>query len=552
MQTLRRFFRLIRPYWFSRTQWLAWTLLLAVLGLSLAIIYIGVFINQWNKDFYDALTAFETTKILPLSIQYLAYMALVVLCVSSAGWLRKLLLIRWRRHLTEQLQEKWLREHNLYRLSLSAQPDNPDQRIAEDCAMLAEKSIDLLKNFVMNMAKIIAFVGILWEISGTLSFQIAGQEVVIHGYLVWLALFYTLLCSLLTHWIGRKLHPLNVQKQQAEANFRRTLLRLHDNAEQVAFYRGEETEKHRLATYFAHIERNWHAIMGREFRLETFSAAYLRLTNILPLFAVMPLYLAKTITFGTMMQARSAFSLVQDGFGWFMDFYKRIMEWAACVQRLAEFNESLAQLPPLPTPIIQGRTLVCDALQVALPHQTQPCLAPFSCALQPGDWLQLQGPSGIGKSALLRTLAGLWPAYVGKIALPVGNVLFLPQKSYLPFARLDELLCYPRRPTEIQADLGQLLQMVGLAHLSAQLEVARDWALRLSGGEQQRIAFARLLLQRPQVIFCDENTNQLDIASARHLFSLLKQQLPEAIVIAVTHQAELADFFNSQYVLQRG
>ena len=235
-----------------------------------------------------------------------------------------------------------------------------------------------------------------------------------------------------------------------------------------------------------------------------------------------------------------------------MDFYKRIMEWAACVQRLAEFNESLAQLPPLPTPIIQGQTLVCDALQVALPHQPQPCLAPFSCALQPGDWLQLQGPSGIGKSALLRTLAGLWPAYAGKIALPVGNVLFLPQKSYLPFARLDELLCYPRRPMEIQADLGQLLQMVGLAHLSTQLEVARDWALRLSGGEQQRIAFARLLLQRPQVIFCDENTNQLDIASARHLFSLLKQQLPEAIVIAVTHQAELADFFNSQYVLQRG
>lgn len=550
MQTLRHFYFLIRPYWFNRQQWLAWVILSLVLGLSLAIISIGVYINEWNKAFYDALTNFETPKILPLLGAYLWYIALVVLCVACGSWFRKLLLIRWRRHLTEELQEKWLAQHNLYRLTLKTEPDNPDQRIAEDAAMLASQSIDLVKNFVMNMAKIIAFVGILWEISGVLDFTLFGVAFQLHGYLVWLALIYTLVCSLFTHFIGRKLHPLNVEKQLAEADFRRTLLRLHDNAEQVAFYHGEVREQNRLGQYFAHIERNWHAIMGREFRLETFSASYLRITNILPVFAVLPLYLAKTITFGTMMQARSAFSSVQDGFGYFMDFYKRIMEWAATVQRLWEFNQALQQLPPYQAPPQQGEGLICENLQISLPNQHQARLQPISFSLSKGQWLHLKGASGIGKSAVLRTLSGLWPPFAGRFTLPAGRALFLPQKSYLPFGRLDEILCYPQDPQSIQADLTAILEDVGLGHLATELSVVQDWRNRLSGGEQQRIAFARVLLQQPALIFCDENTNQLDSASAQMLFALVKKRLPETMLVAVTHQQELSPLFDKALLLQ--
>ena len=192
MQTLIHFYRLIRPYWCNRKQWLAWLLLAGVLGFSLLIIEVGVYINHWNNAFYDALTAFETEKILPLSLQYLGYMALVVLCVAIGSWLRKLLIIRWRTHLTRQFEENWLTQHKLYRLTLKQEQDNPDQRIAEDVAMLAEKSLDLLKNLCMNIAKIVAFVGILWQISGVIEFEIAGTTIRLSGYLVWLALIYTL------------------------------------------------------------------------------------------------------------------------------------------------------------------------------------------------------------------------------------------------------------------------------------------------------------------------------------------------------------------------
>ena len=550
MQTLIHFYRLIRPYWCNRKQWLAWLLLAGVLGFSLLIIEVGVYINHWNKAFYDALTAFETEKILPLSLQYLGYMALVVLCVAIGSWLRKLLIIRWRTHLTRQFEENWLTQHKLYRLTLKQEPDNPDQRIAEDVAMLAEKSLDLLKNLCMNIAKIVAFVGILWQISGVIEFEIAGTTIRLSGYLVWLVLIYTLICSLFTHFIGRRLLPLNIEKQQAEADYRRGLLNLHNHAEQIVFYQGEPREQHRIEQRFSRIVRNWHAIMGREFKLEVFTASYLRLTNILPLFAVLPLYLAKTITFGTMMQARSAFSSVQDGFGWFMDFYKRIMEWSATVQRLWEFQQSLNALPAYAEPKKQGNELICEQLQVALPNQSTPLFEPISLRLQAGDWLHLQGASGIGKTSLLRTLAGLWPPLNGSFSLPDSALLFLPQKSYLAKDRLDNLLCYPKSAVDFPNVFENVLQDVGLAHLCASLTEEREWSQILSGGEQQRIAFARALILRPALIFFDETANQLDVVSARELFKLLKCRLPETIVIGITHQNEWQDLFNRRYQLK--
>ncbi|MBN6065793.1 ABC transporter ATP-binding protein/permease [Aggregatibacter actinomycetemcomitans] len=551
MRTLIHFYQLIRPYWCNPKQWLAWLLLFGVLGFSLLIIEVSVYINHWNKAFYDALTAFETDKILPLSLQYLGYMALIVLCVAVGSWLRKLLIIRWRHHLTRDFENRWLTRHNQYRLTLNQEPDNPDQRIAEDVAMLAEKSLDLLKNLCMNLAKIVAFIGILWQISGVIEFNIGNIPVRLPGYLVWLALIYTLVCSLFTHFIGRRLLPLNVEKQQAEADYRRSLLNVHNHAEQIAFYQGEQQEQNRLQQRFSHIVHNWRTIMGREFKLEVFTASYLRITNILPLFAVLPLYLAKTITFGTMMQARSAFASVQDGFGWFMDFYKRIMEWAATVQRLWEFQQSLATLPAYDAPPKAGDELICEALEVVLPNRQKALFPPVSLRLQAGDWLHLQGASGIGKTSLLRTLAGLWQPQGGSFSLPEATLLFLPQKSYLAKDRLDNLLCYPKSAVDFPDVFERVLLDVGLAHLAPDLTEERDWAHILSGGEQQRIAFARALIQQPQLIFFDETANQLDTVSALHLFSLLKTRLPRAIVIGITHQNELTPFFNRHYLLQQ-
>lgn len=549
MNTLSQFIQLISPYWLGPKQWLAWLLLFGTLSASLAIVQISVLINEWNKAFYDALTAFQTELILPLMWQYLGYIAIVVLLITAGNWLRKLLLIRWRTHLTRELEQQWLVRHRLYGIAKQQIVDNPDQRITQDSYLLAEKSIDLVKYFCMNVAKIIAFVGILWQLSGIQHIQLGGIELTIQGYLVWLALIYTAICSLLTHGIGRKLKPLNVEKEKAEATYRSSLIRINDNAEQIAFYDGEKTEQQRLIAHFNHIVRNWHALMAREFKLESFSAAYLRITMLIPVFAVLPLYLIKAITFGAMMQARSAFSSVQDGFGWFMDFYKQIMEWAAAVQRLSEFKQSLNALTKNENAIIQqGQQLQCEQVQAYL-SPTQPLFQPVNLRLMPGQWLQLQGDSGVGKSTFLRILAGLWQDYQGTVILPVGKICFVPQKAYLAKDRLANVLCYPQTAVKNAAVFCRILTAVGLPHLIDELEQEKDWGQVLSGGEQQRIAFARLLLNQPDFICMDESTNQLDILSARYLLNLLRQMLPNCTLIAITHQPELNELFEQQVEL---
>ena len=299
MNTLKHFYQLARPFWRGKGSLKAWLLLAAVIGFALAIVRVSVYITAWNKDFYDALEQFNRPLLYTLLWQYLGYIAFTVGFVVLGNWLRKILVFRWREQLTEQFTQMWLARHRAYRLQIQPQgePDNPDQRIAEDCFLLADKSIDLFKYFIMNAAKLGAFVVVLWQLSGSLKIDIGGKTWMLHGYLVWVALGYTLVCTLATHLIGRKLHPLNIDRQHREADYRANLLRVRDHAEQIAFYRGENSEHRRLSRRFAAVRENWYALIGRELRLETFSATYLRVTQFIPIAAALPLYLAHTLTF---------------------------------------------------------------------------------------------------------------------------------------------------------------------------------------------------------------------------------------------------------------
>lgn len=556
MQTLRQFYFLIRPYWFSSKQWLAWLLLIAIIGSGLAIVQISVYVNAWNKTFYDALTAFQTDKIPALLLEYLGYMAIIVFFVAAGSWLRKLLIIRWRTHLTTQLVEQWLHKHHHYRLSQTANSlDNPDQRIAEDVALLAEKSLDLIRYLFSNLAKLVAFLGVLWMMSGVQHIELFGVQWNIHGYLVWLALIYTLLCSVITHLIGRQLKPLNVTKQKVEADYRRSLIRVRENSEQIGFYQGENWEQQHLQKGFRAITKNWHELMNREFKLEVFSASYLRITNLLPIFAVLPLYLNRVMTFGDMMQARSAFSSVQDGFGWFMDFYKRIMEWAATVQRLAEFQQKMSDLPEEKIQAYEKNQFTCKNITLGSqkPAKNQPHFAmfrPISFQIKAGEWLRLSGASGVGKSSFLRVIAGLWQDYQGTFTLPEGRILFLAQKSYFPQGTLAEVLSYSATDSFSEENLKQALTLVGLTQLIPFLQEEKSWLNQLSGGEQQRLAFAQALLIQPSMLCFDESTNQLDLPSAVGLLTLIKQKLPNTIVIGITHQQELSGLFDKRYELE--
>ena len=426
-----------------------------------------------------------------------------------------------------------------------AKLDNPDQRIAEDSLLLVQKSVDLVKSLVYNLAKLIAFVAILWQVSKVLKFEIFGMRFEIEGFLLYVALLYTLLCSLITHLIGRRLRRLNFAKQRAEADYRSDLLLVRENAEAVAFMRGEDAERGRFRASFGEIMRNWRSIMNTEFRLECFSASYLKITNLIPIFACLPLYLSRAMSFGDMMQARSAFYSVQDGFAWFMDYYKQIMEWAASVQRIYEFISRMdGESANLRACVKQSdeNSARCEGLSVFTPAG-EPLIEDLRFELAPAQFIMLRGKSGAGKSTALRYAAGLWRYGRGEISLPRTGVMFIPQKPYLAPLSLKELIAYPQPPRADDAEFLEILRSVGLEKFARMLNSRADYVKILSGGEAQRLSFARIHYHKPSFVFADEITSALDPGSARELLLRLRADLPRLGMLAIVHQTGLEDIF---------
>lgn len=549
MEVLFQFFKLAKPFWFNRKHWLDWLLLILIISLALAIINVSVWLAEWNKAFFDALAVFNAEIMPNLIATYIGYIALVVLFIVSSSWLNKVLVFRWRAHLTEQFQYNWLQSHTHYQLQFNTQIDNPDQRIAEDIYLLADKTIYLFKSFVMNVAKLGAFIVILWSMSGVQVFQFGHQSITIHGYLVWVALIYSVVCTWVMHLIGRKLKYLNIDRQHREADYRATLLRIRDNSEQIALYCGEERERARLMDRFDYIKQNWWELIKRELKVDIFSSVYVRISMFIPLFATLPMYLARTMTMGDMMQTRSAFGNVQDGFGWFMDYYENLIEWSAIVKRLADFDQALKRVE-LGQEIRSAEEPSIDIydLTVRTP-EGQVLFTNFNANLTACHWVLLEGNSGVGKSTLLKVLAGLWQNYEGRFNVKAGSFLFLPQKPYLSEDSLRATLSYPSQTLFDDQLLKAALVQVGLSHLTDKLSETSEWNKWLSGGEQQRLSLARALLQRPQLLLLDEATSHLDDESALGLMQVLRQSLPSSLCITVSHQSAVQQLFERKLVL---
>ena len=553
MKLLRNFLRLVGPYWLDRRNWQSWLLLASIIGLGLGIVQINVRINAWSKTFYDTLGEFDTDALYGLMGEYSLYIGIFVLIAVYKAWLRKALLLRWRQSMSERLIGDWLQGQAYYRLGLEGEPDNPDQRIAEDVNLLVTRSVDLLVSFITNVAQVTAFVGILWALSGTQEFELFGYRWQVEGYLVWIAVIYTLVGTLVTHWLGRPLHRLNYAQQSREADFRADLLRKRDHAEQIALYRGEEAERQQLRVRFQAIAENWWRLMVRERNLGFFVVGYDRVSNIIPIFAALPLFLAKTITLGGLMQVRTAFSAVQGSLSWFIGAYTTLAEWSATVERLGQFEEAIVRTRQQVREPLCGDCLCLDRLDVLLPNG-EPLMCDLRGQVQHGEWVRLAGPSGMGKSTLLRTLQGLWPYYRGAWQLPNGRSLLLPQKPYLAALPLRELLVYPSADTVADQRLREVLEQVGLPQLACQLERQTEWERELSGGEQQRLGLARALLFQPHTLYLDEATNQLDDRAAQSLLAMLRRELPWCTVIGVSHQERVQALFDRSLELnaQRG
>jgi putative ATP-binding cassette transporter len=550
MKLLRTFFSLSAPYWLDRRNWLGWVLLASLLGLGMAIVQINVVINEWTKTFYDTLSSFDVDAFYVLIGQYVLYIALFVVLVVYKAWLRKALLLRWRQAMSERMIGEWMADHVHYRLGLHGEPDNPDQRIAEDIRLLVTHSVDLLVSFVTNLAQVVAFASILWTLSGSQTFEVAGRQWHVEGYLFWVAVLYTVIGTLCTHALGRPLHRLNYEHQQCEADFRADLLRKREHAEQIAFYDAQAVEKRQLKRRFNAIARNWRSLMARERNLGFFTVGYDRLSRIVPVFVALPLFLAKTITLGGLMQVRTAFGAVQGSLSWFIDAYTLLAEWTATVERLGQFQQAMQRSRRHARTPHRGPGLILQSLTIQLPNG-KPLVRVADTAVQRGEWVRLAGASGLGKTTLLRTLRGIWPYYEGHWQLPAGADLFLPQSPYMAELTLAELLAYPlERPVSDDA-AQRSLGLVGLERLQNTLQRKVPWSRELSGGEQQRISIARALLHQPSTLYLDEATSQLDEQAASELLLMLRRELPHCTVIGISHQSNVQRLFDRALSLRK-
>ncbi|MEH0834008.1 ABC transporter ATP-binding protein/permease [Pectobacterium cacticida] len=543
-----QFIDLCRPFWRGRQGLLALLLLIIAASMGWAIVYLNVLLNAWSKTFYDALGSFDSSLLLSLMKEYGIYILIYIAVFVHQDWFTRWLIIRWRSAMTEELVTSWLAKRAFYRMSVTGNIDNPDQRIAEDINLFVDKTVSLVVSFFVVTAQLSSFVIILWELSGIQRFTLFGEEWVIKGYLVWVVILYTVFGTAITHLIGKRLHAINYEKQRAEANFRASLLRKHDNAEQIALYGGEQQEKSHLQRQFSAIVVNWWRSMNAERNLGFFTTGYMRVSLIVPIFAALPAFLSKTVTLGGLMQIRGAFSQVHGALSWFIRMYREFMALSASMERLSQFKQEIKRHQSEQEVHSAGKRLQVDQLSFSTP-QGAPLLQNVDLRCEAGSWSKLSGRSGLGKSTLLRTLNGLWPYYDGRWQSPEGRSLLLPQQSYLGQGTLAEILCYPHPPLADSEILRQTLDSVGLSEWRDRLDEQLNWDRVFSGGERQRVAFARALIAKPDTLYLDEATSNLDHDAARQLLALIKLALPACTVIAITHQTELDDLFPHRYDL---
>ncbi len=543
---LKGFWALARPYWVSSQRAKALTLLATVVGLALAIVWMEVQFNYWNREFYNTFENKDQAEFFrQLGMFTLLAVTWIVMVVYRLYFLQ-MLQIEWRTWLTDHLLADWLKDQAHYRMQLLDRgTDNPDQRIAEDLRLFVDYTSSLFLGLLSAVVTLGSFVVILWTLSGPL--ELWGMT--IHGYLVWVALLYAIFGTGLTHLIGRRLIGLGFERQRVEADFRFSLVRLRENAEGIALYRGEAEELGGLRQRFGAVIANWWKLMYKRKQLGWFTSFYSQLAIIFPYVVVAPRFFSGAIPLGAIFQTASAFGQVQGSLSWFIGAYPDFADWKATVDRLIGFRESLERVKA-EAAARDGETVQApqpdigvENLEIALPRGAT-LLSGANLTLEPGRNVLLTGPSGAGKSTFFRALAGIWPYWKGRIRMPQGaRVLFLPQKPYLPLGTLRHALAYPADHAGFaDEEVKQVLAAVGLAHKAEDLDKAENWSQVLSGGEQQRLAFARALLNRPDWLFLDEATAALPEDAQAALYRLLAEKLPGTTVVSIGHRESLAAF----------
>jgi len=565
---LRDAWHLCRPYFRSEEKWSAWGLLGIIIALNLLTVGMGVVFSFWNRVMFNTLQTKDWEAFVQLLFLYrktefglmpgfcefaALYVAVGVYRVYLTQWME----IRWRRWLTTRYLDEWLSDRAYYRISLTTDgaaigTDNPDQRIAEDLRDFVGNTLALGLDLLSNIVSLFSYLGILWSLSGALS--VFGIE--IPGYMVWVALIYSVVGTWLTHLVGRALVPLRFRQQRVEADFRYALVRFRENMEGVALYGGEDEERGNLSSRFSNVIGNWWLIMRRTKLLNALVYGYTQVAIIFPLVVAAPRYFAGKLELGGMMQTADAFGQVQGALSWFIGAYSQLAVWRATVERLTTFHRA----------IVTARAAVGAGVMIGAAPDDAIHLRKLTIELPDGGALLrdadltldrhtsvvVSGPSGSGKSTLFRAIAGIWPFGGGTVERPAERMMFLPQRAYIPLGSLRHVVCYPDAPEAHSGeDIAQALRDAGLDRLINELDAEEHWAQRLSGGEQQRVALARVLLAKPDWLFLDEATASLDPAAEAALYRTLKARLPGTTIVSIAHRPAVAVFHDRHLRLQR-
>ncbi len=572
----RKVWALSLPYFQSEHKWKARGTLVAVMALNLAFVYVSVQFNEWYRVFYDALQN-KQQDIFWAQVRWFCVIAAANIIVQVYRlYLTQRLELNWREWMTQRYLKRWTENKAFYYLELGrytknseAIPDNPDQRIQEDVKLFTESTVELSMGFLLAVVNIAAFIGILWGLSRGFEFTWSGQTYAVAGFLVWLGLLYAIAGSILTHWIGKPLIAINFEQQKCEADFRHDLMRMREYSEPIALSKGEVVERGSLNRRFASVVLITVKMIWARKKLTWFTASYGQAAVIFPFIVVAPRYFSGAIQLGEVIQTSNAFTEVQGSLSWLVDNYPRLATWKATTDRLTSFEASLAAVEALNIKqnqalaqwnvaeaatenIANSDTLQLNQLTLSLPNG-QTLAQDVQLSAQAGDSIVVSGPSGSGKSTLLRSIAGIWPFASGQVARPAdfdAQAMFIPQRPYFPNGSLRTALAYPEEASRYSDDaLRTALDDALLPQLKERLDDQDAWGQKLSGGEQQRLALARVFLKKPRWVFADEATSALDEAAEKTLYQRLLAQVQSAqgALVSIAHRPAVAGFHATQW-----
>ncbi|MGB8066481.1 MAG: ABC transporter ATP-binding protein/permease [Pseudolabrys sp.] len=561
---LKRFWMSARGFWGNSGHRIAWFGSVGLLLLIVFYVAVQYGINLWNRKIFDAIEKRDSATVLWLSAAFFPLAFTSVALGVAQVFARMGIQRRWRAWLTDNVVSRWLNHGRYYQLNLVAgDHKNPEYRIAEDLRIATDAPVDFIAGVTSALLSAATFIVVLWTIGGALSVSLAGTTLTIPGFLVVAAVAYAALASTAMAVIGRRFVAISENRNQAEAEFRYVLTRVRENGESIALLGGETEERDGIDKSLRGVLRQWARLCGQHMRTTIVSQGSNIIAPVLPVLLCAPKFLDGSMTLGQVMQAASAFTIVQSAFGWLVDNYPRLADWNACARRIASLMMSIDSLERAESGddigrIVRGETkdksmLSLSELTVTLGDGTA-VVDQAEVLVEPGERLLVAGDSGSGKSTLVRAISGLWPWGSGRIDIhPDRRLFMLPQRPYVPAGTLRRATAYPGAADDWTTEqIEEALDKVGLAHLKDKIEDEEaPWDQTLSGGEKQRLAFARLFLHNPDIVVLDEATSALDAKSQDKMMELLIKELPSATLVSVAHRAELEDFHSRKIVLAR-